>query len=128
MAFTSIKVTHESTTRRMNVGEVTKWSDITARFSSLFDIHPPESVMFTYVDSDGITITLSSIDELREALGDGVARFEIDTARAGVRSTTRPPDHEEEGANSLPHDDDDVIPSIGMKREGIRNLSSIYYR
>jgi hypothetical protein len=123
MAFTSIKVTYEGTTRRMNVGEGTEWSDITARFSSLFDIHPPKSMLFTYIDSDGATITLSSIDELREALGDGVARFEIDVARVEVLS----PDHEEEGANSLPRDGD-VISSIGMKREGTRSLSGIYYR
>ena len=117
MAFTSIKVTYEGTTRRMNVGEDTKWSDITARFSSLFNIHPPESIMFTYVDSDSATITLSSIDELREALGDNVVGFEIVVARAVVRSA----DREGEGAELLLRDGD-VIPLIGMKREGMAVL------
>ena len=72
----SIKVTNNNTTRKIPIEETSSWGEIVERLSNFFSLGT-ESPELTYLDQENDLITLSTIDELREAISDGVKTFNL---------------------------------------------------
>jgi hypothetical protein len=64
----NIKVTYESTSRRLNIFSTTTWSELENQFHNLFNIPKEIPITVTYTDEEGDVITLSSDLELQEVL------------------------------------------------------------
>jgi hypothetical protein len=72
----SIKVTKSNVTRKIRVDDTSSWEVVSQRILEVFP-SSAESLALTYVDRDNDVITLSTIVELRDALGDGVKKFDL---------------------------------------------------